>query len=108
MVSTAVWGKCTLPDQNPALRGKALSVLATVLDEYYTASNLELEGEHTHPRLGSWPIPHASVSLTQERPLRWLLGSETLLHVSPIGEGPNNPSYLYLAGVCQAIVGGYE
>lgn len=105
MVSTAMWGEGTLPNQNLTFRGKALSVLPRVLAESCTASNLELDGEHTHPSLGCWSIFHSSVSLTQQKPLGTV---GILLQVSPIREDPYDASYLHWAGVCQAVVSGYE
>lgn len=55
IASTAMWEKVTWADQNPALRGKALSVLARVLGGSYSASILELDGEHAYSALGYWP-----------------------------------------------------
>ena len=62
MVSTAMWGKDTWPDQNLALKGKALSVLARVLGGSYSASILALDGEHAYSALGCWPILHISMT----------------------------------------------
>lgn len=100
--------KSTLVDQNPAIGRMALSVLARILDESYTAFKFELAHEHTHPGLVCWSILYASVSLTQVKPLGQLLGSEALLWVSPIGEELSDASYLYSARVYKGTVGRYE
>lgn len=107
-ICTQAKGKRHIVRWNPALRRMALLALARILDESYTAFKCELDGEHTHPGLVCWSIIRASVSLTQERPLGQLLGSEALLQVSPIGEELSDASYLYLAGMYRGIVGRYE